>query len=128
VTRRRALLILLTALAAAATPAPATAQTMINTDVAAGRWKTLRLRNIPAGAELAIEVRLEGTIEVALVRGAASARSPETGRPLFRAPVERRLSFSVTAPADDDYYVVLDNRKGRRAACGGAEGPGAAAR
>jgi len=32
-------------------------------------------------------------------------------RALFRAPVENRLSFSVTAPAPGDYYVVLDNRR-----------------
>jgi len=68
----------------AASAPPASAQAVFNTDVPAGKWRALRVRAVPEGAVLAVQIALEGTIAVALVR----------------------------APAPGDYYVVLDNRRG----------------
>ena len=99
-------------LALAASASPASAQAVFNTDVPAGKWRALRVRAVPEGAVLAVQIALKGTIGVALVRAPEAAKALELSRALFRAPVENRLSFSVTAPAPGDYYVVLDNRRG----------------
>ena len=96
----------------AASAPTASAQAVFNTDVPAGKWRALRVRAVPEGAVLAVQIAPEGTIAVALVRAPENAGSLELSRALFRAPVENRLSFSVTAPAPGDYYVVLDNRRG----------------
>ena len=49
---------------------------------------------------------------MALVYGDAAAATPNATKPLFRGVAVGRMSFSVTAPATSDYYVVLDNRRG----------------
>lgn len=94
-----------------ATAAPA-AQATLNVDVPPGKWKAVRLRNLPKGAVVAVEVESSGKVAVALVDAANSRRLPTLLRPLFQAQVDRRLSFSVTTPAAGDYFVVLDNRSG----------------
>lgn len=88
------------------------AQATFNTEVEPGRWKALRVRNLPQGSILSVNVRLEGEIVVAVVSGPDYARFKTVTRPLFRGHVRRKLSFSVTVPATGHYYVVLDNREG----------------
>jgi hypothetical protein len=93
----------------------AAAQTTVRTDVPAGRWRTVRVRAVRAGARLGVQVSLGGVIEIALVRGSEATRTLNLSAALFRAPVDRKLSFTVTAPTAGDYYVVLDNRRGTEA-------------
>jgi hypothetical protein len=107
--------LLLSLVTLALTVGVAGAQATMKTDVPAGKWTALRVRTVPQGAVLAVRVSLGGTIEVAVVRGPARPRSLNLATALFRARVERRLSFAVTAPAAGDYYVVLDNRRGGEA-------------
>lgn len=81
--RIRLLLVALLALAASSVAAQQGTYTI---DDPSGKWKAVRVRNVPEGALLAIA--------------------------FFRGQAVKRLSFSVTAPVTGHYYVVLDNRKG----------------
>jgi hypothetical protein len=81
-------------------------------EVPGGEVKSARLRNLPEGAVVGVDVRTSGEIAVIFVRakspGDSSARVP----PLFAGRLERRLAFSVTIPSTGHYYIVFDNRKG----------------
>lgn len=96
------------ALAGAPPAAAATAQVTI--DVPAGKIKSVRLRHLPRGTKVGIAITANGRLGVALVSG----KQLKGGKPkaLFRAAFSRRISFKVAIPASDDYYLVLDNRRG----------------
>jgi hypothetical protein len=97
-------------------PAPAQtsgrAQASLATEVPAGQRRQLRIRNVPQDARLAIAAQASARIALSLVTEADAARLPEPGDPLFSAPLERTLSFSVSIPAGGTYVLVLDNTKG----------------
>lgn len=90
-------------------------EVMLTVDVPAGKFKAVRLRNLPKGALVAIAVQASGVIVVAFLSAADADRFPTVKRPLFLARVEKRLSFSVTTPAAGNYFVVFDNRTGDEA-------------
>jgi hypothetical protein len=94
-------------LPAASVPA---AEAELNVDVPAGKWKGVRLKKLPRGAKVALQIESSGTVRVIVVDSTELRRFPNT-RPLFQAAVEKRLGFSVVIPRTDDYYVVFDNRK-----------------
>jgi hypothetical protein len=96
-------------------PPAAGAEATLNLDVPAGKWKAIRLRDLPQGALVAVAVEATGKVVVALVDADNLARFPAVTRPLFRAQVDRRLTFSVAIPAAGNYFVVLDNRSGEDA-------------
>lgn len=98
-------------LLALAPPAPA-AEVTLRVKVPAGKLKSVRLRNLPQGARVAVAVQSDGEIAVVFVGARELKESPGHARPLFGGRVEHRLSFSVTIPSEGNYYVVLDNRKG----------------
>ncbi len=81
-------------------------------EVPGGKLKSLRLRNLPEVAVVAVDVRTSGEIGVAFVRAKDPKEPPARLPPLFAARLERRLTFSVTIPSAGTYYVVFDNRKG----------------
>jgi hypothetical protein len=83
-------------------------------EVSAGRWKGARIKNIPAGAKLGVEVGVDGPVEVLLLSGEDYARAG-VEKALFRGKTSDRLIFSVLAPESGDYYVVIDNRTGSSA-------------
>ena len=97
-------------------PAPAPAQVKgpvtFTVEVPQGKWKALRLRNVPTGAVVAVEVVSSGDVVVAFADETEYRRYPALERPLFFGRVEKRIAFSVTAPAEGNYYVVFDNRSG----------------
>lgn len=115
---RRRLIHALGALAVAVSaPFPATAwarqaQAQVTTTVAVGRHKTIRLRNIPADTRLALAVRASSRVRVSLLSAEDAARYPNVAEPVFTAPVENAMSFSVTVPAAGTYYIVFDNTRG----------------
>jgi len=95
----------------AATVASAT-DAAIAVDVPAGRSKSVRLRNVPAGAAMAVVIQSTGKVLVALV-SEKQLKSPNPGATaLFRGVTERRLAFKVTIPERGDYFLVLSNRGG----------------
>ena len=87
---------------------------IVNTDVLSGSWKAIRLKNLPKDAVVALEIKSDGEIMVVLVDSNDYQRFPNTSRPLFLGRVEKKLSFSVSIPESGHYYVILDNRTGRR--------------
>jgi len=87
---------------------------MVNIDVAPGVWKSIRLRNLPQGAHVALEIRSDGEVMVSLVNSDDYRRFSDAVRPLFMGRLKDKLSFSVSIPKSDDYYLVIDNRLGRR--------------
>jgi len=111
----RAVLALLLALGCgallAALPVPGSAATaQVTIDVPQGKLKSVRLRHLPRGTRLAISVSASGSIGLELV----SKTQLKSGHPvaLFRATLDHKLSFRLVIPTSDDYYLVLDNRRG----------------
>jgi hypothetical protein len=110
-----------------APPAHAAA-VQVAVEVPQGKTKTVRLRKLPKGARVAVTIRTDGDLRIALV-SAAALKSPRP-EALFRAAVDRSLSFAVVIPESSDYYLVLDNRRGTepvktRATIQALRGPGA---
>lgn len=107
-------------------------QATLTASVPAGAHKTLRLKNLPKDAQIAVVVQSTGRIRVVFLTEADFLRYPDAQDPVFVAPVERKLSFAVSLPASGNYYVVFDNAKGSeerkvqmliRAAPGGTASP-----
>src|SRR5581483_5265939 len=85
------------------------AEATLSVEVPAARWKAVRLKNLPKGTSVALQIVASGAIRVIVVDSTELKRFPNT-RPLFEATVDSRLGFSVVIPRSDDYYVVFDNR------------------
>jgi hypothetical protein len=77
--------------------------------VPSGNLKTVQIRNLPAGAMIQVQLECTGALLVAFVDSRAAQNRT---RPLFATLLDRKASFTVTIPDTDDYYIVLDNRKG----------------
>jgi hypothetical protein len=103
-----ALLLLLVPPASAQAKGPVT----ISADVSPGKWKAIRLRNLPKDAVVAVRVQTSGEVMVAFLDADDYKRFPAMARPLFNGRVERQSVFSLRMPALGDYFVVLDNRLG----------------
>ena len=97
----------------ASVPAQVKGPIIFTVDVPPGKWKALRLRNVPAGAVVAMEVQTSGDVVVSFVDGTEYGHYPAMQRPLFSGRVEKRIVFSVTAPAAGNYFVVFDNLSGQ---------------
>lgn len=90
----------------------AAADAALSVEVPAGKAKNIRLRNLPAGATMAVRITTTGRVLVALV-AERDLRAPQPGSlPLFRGVVERRLAFRVSIPESGNYFLVLSNRGG----------------
>lgn len=99
----------LLALAAPEGHAATTAQ--VTVEVPEGKTRTIRLRKLPRGAVIAVSVVASGTLRIALI--SALQLKSDNPEALFRGALERRLSFRVVIPESSDYYLVLDNRRGK---------------
>lgn len=95
----------------AAGPA-AGAEAAVATELPAGQSKSIRLKNLPLGAVVMIRIASSGRLLVALV-GAKQLKGAEgSPKAVFRGAVERKLTFRIVIPETDDYYLVLNNRRG----------------
>jgi len=103
---------LLLALVMTTAPVPAAAQATYNADVPAGKWKGVRLNNLPKGVAIELLIKTSGDVGVVVTDLASYRRFPNIGRPLFRARIVTRVRVTVTMPEPGDYVVVLDNRAG----------------
>jgi len=86
----------------------------VNVDVPAGEFKAVRLRNLPRGTFVAVEVKTDGEIEVMLTNTEDYQRFLDARRPLFKGRLDKQLSFSVSIPESDNYFLVFYNRSGKR--------------
>jgi hypothetical protein len=91
------------------------AKAELNAEVAAEKWKALRIKDLPKDATVAVRVDTSGPISVIFAHQGELGSFPKAARPAFTGTVERSLSFRVTVPAAGSYYVILDNRKGSEA-------------
>ena len=87
------------------------AKAQVNSKVPAGKWKAVRLKNLPEGASLSVRVIANGSLSVILVQEAELKRYPQAISPAFQGTLERSLTFSVVIPDSGNYYVILDNRR-----------------
>jgi hypothetical protein len=95
----------------AAAPALA-AEAAMTLEVPAGQTRSIRLRAVPADSVMAIRIESSGRLLVALVAGKQLKQPTPQSKPLFRGAVERKLTFRVAIAERDDYYLVLNNRRG----------------
>ena len=86
----------------------------VNVDIQARNSKAIRLRNLPKDAVVAVKVQSDSDIIVMMLDTTNYLKFPGNHRPLFVGKVQKQLAFSVTIPATDNYYLVLDNRSGQR--------------
>jgi hypothetical protein len=93
-------------------PVANAAQAQVNSKVPAGKWKAVRLKNLPEGASLSVKVAASGSLVVILVHEAELKRYPKPISPAFQGTLERTLSFSVVIPESGNYYIIFDNRRG----------------
>ena len=109
--RIRGYAILLFLVLSACWPALASAAAIsLDEQVPPQKWQATRLRNLPAGALVLVEVEASAELDVALVDNMGFRRLPALDYPLFHARDDAHVSFSVTIPTTGDYYLVLDNR------------------
>jgi len=93
-------------------PVAHAAQAQVNSKVPAGKWKAVRLKNLPEGASLSVKVAANGSLIVILVHEAELKRYPEPISPAFQGTLETTLTFSVVIPDSGNYYIIIDNRRG----------------
>lgn len=93
-------------------PAVQAAKAEVNSKVPPGKWKAVRLKNLPEGAGLGVKVIANGSLVVIFVHEAELKRYPAPVSPVFQGTLDRTLSFSVVVPDSGNYYVILDNRRG----------------
>lgn len=84
-------------------------------EVAGGERHVSRLRNLPAGSKLAVEIETDGSIAVLVLDEASFAEMPSPARPLFSGSGEEGIRFNLTMPHAGTYYLVLDNGRGAAA-------------
>ncbi|MDX1431794.1 MAG: hypothetical protein R3286_05030 [Gammaproteobacteria bacterium] len=84
----------------------------VSGEVDAARWKGIRLKRLPRGASLGVELEVDGTVELLLLEERAFRRFPEHQSPAFSSRVVERMGVSMKIPASGDYYLILDNRAG----------------
>ncbi len=87
------------------------AQALLSVEVPPAKWKAVRLKNLPKGTALGIQVESSGPIDVILIHRDELKRFPAAVNPEFQGSVDRKLSFSVAIPKSGDYFVILDNRQ-----------------
>jgi hypothetical protein len=89
------------------------AEAAMTVEVPAGQFKSLRLRNLPKDAVMAVGVQTNGKLLLVLVNEEDYKRFPKPEEPIFMGSVDRRFSLTVTIPATGHYFLVFDNRRGQ---------------
>ena len=87
------------------------AEAAMTVELPAGQWKTLKLRNLPKDAVMAVVVQTTDRIAVMLVNETDFHRFPKAEEPVFMGTVQKRLSFTVTIPGAGTYFMIFDNRQ-----------------
>lgn len=92
------------------------AQALVNAEVPAAKWKAVKLKNLPQGTKVSIQVEsLNGSLDLIFIHGDELKRFPAAVSPEFQGSIERKLSFSAVVAKKGDYYIILDNRQGSEA-------------
>jgi hypothetical protein len=111
--RRRTLGIIVAGIAACLASGLAEAgRAMLNVAVPTGKWKSLRLKDLPQDAWVTVQITTDGNIDIIFIHQDELAKFPAAVNPAFQGTVERSMSFKVAIPKVGTYHVILDNRKG----------------
>ena len=94
----------------AGAPSARAAVAQVTLEVPPGKAKVVRLRNLPRGTQIGVLIEASGKLIVAL-RSATQIKTKSVDA-VFRGALEHKLTFEVSIPESDDYYLVLDNRRG----------------
>jgi hypothetical protein len=81
----------------------------LSVEVPAKKWKGVRLKNLPKGTSVALQIQTSGKLRIIVVDSTELRRFPAT-RALFEGVADTRIGVSVIIPRSADYYVVFDNR------------------
>ena len=87
------------------------AEAAMTVNLDAGKWKAVRLRNLPKDAVMAVAVQASGKIGVSLLSERDYRAFPKPEEPVFAGSVDKTLSFTISIPETGHYYLVLDNRR-----------------
>lgn len=98
------------ALLAGGAPTARAAVAQVTLEVPPGKAKIVRLRNLPRGTQIGVLIEASGKLVVAL--RSATQEKTKSADAVFRGALEHKLTFEVSIPESDDYYLVLDNRRG----------------
>lgn len=82
-------------------------------DVEAGQWKSARLKLLPKNTTLHISASSKEIVSVLVLNEKSFLRLPTVQNPLFQDAINKNLTFSIRIPNIDNYYLVIDNRKGK---------------
>ena len=88
----------------------------LSIDVPAGKWKSVRLKNLPKNAAVRIEVESDNAVTLSVMDEKNYKKYPNIKRPLLQSRVVNKFSFTVKIPVSGHYYVVFDNSAGLREA------------
>src|SRR5947207_597242 len=88
------------------------AEAAMSVEVPAGQYRSLRMRNLPKDATLAVAIQAPDKLAASVVSEADYRHYPKPEDPVFVGTVDRRLSFTVTIPQSGHYFLVFDNRQG----------------
>lgn len=83
-------------------------------DVGTGKWKSVKLRNLPQYSVIKVAVKSNDAIILTFVEEAQYKKYPKVQHPLFQSTVREKISFAVKIPATGHYYLVFDNISGVR--------------
>lgn len=87
----------------------------INGEVDAARWKGIRLKRLPRGTSLGVELEVDGAVALILLPAKELSRFPAEAIPAFSSQVVDRMRFALKIPESGDYILIVDNRTGSEA-------------
>lgn len=94
---------------------PKVAQAAVNVEVPAGQHRTVRLKALPRGVQIAMAAQSDGPVRLWLMDETDFRRWPSPERAIASVHVERVGSASVGIPVAGDWYLVVDNTQGAEA-------------
>ena len=98
------------ALLAGAPHSASAATAQVTLEIPRGKAQSVRLRHLPRGTQISVSILASARLVVVLKSAKQiRAKSPDA---VFRGELKRRLSFRIRIRETDDYYLVLDNRRG----------------
>ena len=73
-------------------------------------WKAARLKNLIKDVVVSVEISGTVPVDILILNQSDHLNYPNTIQPLFKGRSFNKLSFSITIPDSNDYFLVLDNK------------------
>lgn len=78
--------------------------------IAPGQWSLGRLRNVPANAQLQLELIGDGSLVLLLLTKEQLQTIPNVNEPMLYVSVARRFAAKMTILVAGDYYLLFWNK------------------